>query len=194
MRNYYKKLTDADYSIIPFAYIGDSRAIVSKHINHRLSVMQKFIGKDIRGLHTLDVGGPNGFGERLGIKDTTLPYDLNFVVRAPSYDYDMIFCLETIEHIMNPLMVMIELRKLLKPGGVMYLSTPRPFWGFLQGGQHFTEYKPRPFERMCVFAGYEVVRRKKFCLWDWDFFFWGVRPMFRVLFHRNYLYELRVKD
>ena len=191
MRNYYKKLTDDDFEIIPFAYLGDSREM-SKYIKHRLDVVRKFIGRDISGLKTLDVGGYNKFGELLGTTHNTLPYDHNFRIEAPSDDYDIIFNFEIIEHLMNPLFMMIELRELLKPDGRMYISTPRPFFGFLQGPEHFTEYKPHRFERMMKFAGWKIVKRKKFGLWDRDFFYWGIRPFFRVLFHRTYIWEIKL--
>ena len=179
-----------DYDKIPFAYIGDSK-IMSKQIPHRLRVVKKFIGYDIGKLKSLDIGGPNKFGELLGLKDNTLEMDLNRSLKAPGENYDLIGCFEIIEHIMNPLFMMDFIFAVLRPGGVCYLSTPRPWFGFLQGRQHFTEYKPDRFKRMVEYAGFEVVRTKKFCIWDWDFIFYGFRPVFRVLFHRNYLWELR---
>lgn len=186
-------LQDSDFGRIPFAYIGDSREMSAQVGPHRLNVIRKFIADSCwsSGSKTLDVGGPNKFGELLFTTHNTLNYDLNFHVEAPSSDYNVIFCFEIIEHLMNPLFLMTELHKLLCRGGVMYLSTPRPFFGFLQGKQHFTEYKPDRIEQMFRYAGFEVLRRRKFCLWNWWFMFWGFRPIFRVLFHRNYLWELR---
>jgi len=185
-----KEVTFADYENIPFAYRGDSD-MMSKQVPHRLRVTQRFIGKDIAGLKTLDIGASNMFGRLLGLKDNTGMVDLNHDFSAPSKNYDLVGCFEIIEHVMNPLNLLLNIHKVLKHEGYCYLSTPRPFFGFLQGRQHFTEYKPDRMERMMVFAGFKVIRRKKFCIWDWDFFFYGFRPAFRVLFHRNYIWELR---
>jgi hypothetical protein len=77
----------------------------------------------------------------------------------------------------------------LKPGGVLYVSTPRPWFGFLQGKQHPTEYKVDRFIRILEFAGFKVTKTKKFQFWAWRFVFYGFRPLFRVLFHRTVLYE-----
>ena len=65
-----------DFSKIPFGNPGDCN-IGKKNTRHRLKVVRKFIGRDLSGLKTLDIGVSNRFGRELGIKHNTLPYDLN---------------------------------------------------------------------------------------------------------------------
>lgn len=38
--------------------------------------------------------------------------------------YDCIFCIETLEHCWNPFYALANLKELLKPGGLLYISTP----------------------------------------------------------------------
>jgi hypothetical protein len=177
-----------DYDKIPFAYRGDSDRM-SKQIPHRLKAVKKFIGRDISTFKTLDIGTSNEFGRRLGLKDNTLETDLNSTVEAPSQDYDLIGCFEVIEHLMNPLMLLVRCHSLLQSSGVLYLSTPRPFFGFLQGPQHLTEYKKSRMIQMLDYAGFEVTKTQKIRFWEWSFMFYGFRPIFRTLFHRCIIYE-----
>ena len=56
--------------------------------------------------------------------------------------YDLIFCLETFEHVRNPYLAMANLAKMLKPDGLLVLSVPyffqwhaRPhYWGITPDG------------------------------------------------------------
>jgi hypothetical protein len=90
---------------------------------------------------------------------------------------------------LNPLNLLIACREHLRRGGRLYISTPRPFFGFLQGKQHPAEYKVDRMIKIIEFAGFTVTKTKKIMLWNPLFFFYGFRPMFRVLFHRTVLYE-----
>ena len=181
-----------DLSRNPFASPGDKDEIRAA-LTHRLKVVREFIGRDISDLKTLDIAGPNKFGKALGIKDSTLPIDLNDWIGAPSDNYDVITFFEVLEHLMDPLSAMRGVYHLLKPGGVCYLSTPEatPLYHLLMSPYHLTEYRKERIEVVFRYAGFEITKFRRFCLWDWWFAFWGVRPMLRVLFHKNNLWELR---
>ena len=174
--------------IIPFADQWDND-YQSKQIKHRLKATRAFIGVDISEHKSLDIGTPNEFGQALGLLHNTLETDFNFALIAPSFDYDLIGAFEVFEHVMNPLNLAIECRELLADNGVLYISTPRPWFGFLQGKHHFTEYKPDRFIQMLTFAGFKVTRTRKIMFWDWSFIFWGIRPAIRTLTNRTILYE-----
>lgn len=47
-----------------------------------------------------------------------------FKLSFPDNSFDCILCLETIEHIQNPMAFLEEFHRLLKPGGYLILSTP----------------------------------------------------------------------
>lgn len=52
--------------------------------------------------------------------------DLNQATPFPDQSFDLIFTVEVIEHLENPRHVMRELHRLLRPGGVLILTTPNP--------------------------------------------------------------------
>jgi len=175
---------------VPFTEHGDADDI-NANKGRRVRIVKEFIGRDISALHTLDIGPANAFGRLLGIKHNT-EGDLNEGVKAPSRDYDLILCSEIFEHLMNPLQVMRSIYDLLKPGGVCVLSTPlaNPF-GY-QSYAHLTEYKPDRLRRLFEYVGFEPVKMKIYCIWDWwPFMFTGIRPFFRCLFHRSQLWCLK---
>jgi 2-polyprenyl-3-methyl-5-hydroxy-6-metoxy-1,4-benzoquinol methylase len=51
--------------------------------------------------------------------DLNTPFSVGF-----SDSFDAICCLEVIEHLENPRQVLRECRRLLKPGGILFVSTP----------------------------------------------------------------------
>ena len=68
--------------------------------------------------------------------------DLNYSLSKyiEDYVYDTITHLEVIEHILNPLTCMKECYRILKPRGVMYLTTPNDY-SFIFKLEHLLERK-----------------------------------------------------
>lgn len=142
---------------------------------------------------SLDVGEKNYIGSLLRIEDNTLESDFNFEVKVPRGKYKTITCFEVIEHVVNPLNFLLNLKGFLDEGGVIYLSTPViPFISWYQWNEHFTEYKTKQLEVLFECAGLEVVRRKIFRPFYWWFYFTGFKPLARLVM-RNVLYELHAK-
>lgn len=185
-----------DFGRIPFGAPGDKDE-GRKNTKHRLKVVREFIGYDIKNLKTLDIGQSNRFGRELGIKHNTLDYDLNQKVEAPDKDYDLILFSEIPEHMMNLYYVMVRIYDLLRPGGVCIFSTPLMTWNggiAYQSPHHFVEYRADRLGRFFHYMGFEIVKWEKYRLWDLDFIFWGIRPILRVLFHRNQVWMIRKPD
>jgi len=187
--------------VIPFAEAdrvysdAETEAIYATdiHIQTRLKHYRAMIGH--RSGISLDVGAPNPVGRALGIEDNTdATADFNFAVTAPRKDYQTILCFEVLEHVMNPLLLVCELRKLLAQDGRLYLSTPiaGPI-SWYQHKHHFAEYKLKNLRVMIDYAGFEIVAEDVFCPYPSRVAFTGVRPALRVLFHRNALFCLKKK-
>jgi len=177
---------------IPFSghFTADKDAPNNKH---RLKCIREFVGFDVvpDGLKVLDIGKPNYISRQMGITDNTTG-DLNRIVRAPSDNYDIITCLEVIQHVMNPLFLAQECHRLLKPGGIFYVATPK-LWiiPWFHGRGNFTEYKKDRMQILLEYAGFEPLRYKEYNPWPLSFIFYGIRPPFRYLHNRFQMWELR---
>jgi len=150
----------------------------------------------------LDIGSPNPM--RMEIERTmrergtsieienTVDTDFNESVQAPRNNYRTILCFEVIEHVMNPLNFMRQIRDLMVPGGVMYLSTPKlALMSILSSAFHFTEYKPAQLTQLFQWAGFRVEEEVVFSVFPWWYVFKGLRPAWRVCFQRYMVFRLR---
>jgi SAM-dependent methyltransferase len=69
--------------------------------------------------------------------------------------FDVVVCLQTIEHVQNPVGVLEHFRALLAPGGVAYISTPNVLALAPAGASrsdnpwHIREYRAGEFEDLC---------------------------------------------
>lgn len=75
---------------------------------------------------------------RLGLP--FVPVDVRERFPFEDDDFDLVFCASVIEHIESPNRMLVECRRILKPGGALYLSFP-PFYSlFLVGGHQFNPF------------------------------------------------------
>ncbi len=171
--------------------------MTSKRLAETLRIIEEFDPP------ILDISGPNIFSQEIGkvlsektgreLKvENTLECDFNDGILAPGSRYRTIMCFEVIEHVMNPLNVMRDIFRLLEPGGVVYISTPRmPLISIYSSTFHFTEYKESKIEILFRWAGFEVEKKKKFNVFPWWIPFTGFRPLWRFTFQRLVVFKLR---
>jgi len=113
--------------------------------------------------------------EKFKIKIKNTPGDLDILPIEGFYDFILAF--EIIEHLMNPLWFLMQIKKALKPNGKFYLSTPVNKPKFLWRRDHFHEFDEYRLNILLEKAGFEVVRkeRKRF------YFITGIRPIIRLV-------------
>lgn len=110
-------------------------------------------------------------------------------------DYDFVLCLEVLEHLQNPLHFMKNVKLMLKPGGVLYLSLPaRP--RFLWTEHHFFEMNKKHLTKWILAPlGLKIVDCKRIRLGNpWWFYFSGVRPFLRIFFNHTFIYKIVIVD
>jgi len=160
--------------------------------HHRYEKTLQFIGRELGG-RVLDVGPRNPFTEllcaRYGTSIDNTEGDLNELQLTGSYD--VVFHLEVLEHLMNPLFHLRQVRGVLRDDGVVYLSTPVGKPHFLWSPYHFHEFHPRELRALLSAAGFSVGRRAEFLFHPVPFYFSGIRPFLRLLFERCQICELR---
>ena len=157
----------------------------------------KFIGQaNIKeGATYADIGLKNAKMEyiksRLNIEvDQVAGKDFNYLFQEKPYD--VIFCLETLEHIANQLTLIQSLKAMMKKDGVIILSSPaRPL--FLWTRYHYHEVSPDRLERWLLEpTGLKIVRRKKIRIpHSFGFYFKGFRAFMRLFYNFTQVYEIR---
>lgn len=129
----------------------------------------------------LDLGSRSLLGEMLETKfvcklrNTT--GDLDEITLSGSYDFVLAF--EVIEHLMNPLNLLLEVGRVLKPCGKLYLSTPINKPKFLWGKYHFHEFDEYRLGVLLERAGFRAVRKEIRRCTKLN----GIRPLIRYLFN-----------
>ncbi len=80
--------------------------------------------------------------------------------------FDVITSFEVLEHLVDPMSELIHITRLLRPGGLLYLTTPnfnavarhiaRGRWNIINYPEHLNYYTPRTLGRALTKAGLEV--------------------------------------
>jgi hypothetical protein len=109
--------------------------------------------------------------------------------------YPVVTAFEVIEHLYNPLHLLLEIRKVLdpSPSSRLFLSTPAWKPGFLQSPDHFHEMPRRSLDALLSRAGFDVVRSEEFGIRSPLFCLKGVRPLLRCLFEKIRIFELAAR-
>lgn len=131
----------------------------------RLEYTKGFLSLDDIRERVLDVGERNYVGKILApFADNTVPSDFNYGISAPHKVYQTVFCFEVIEHVMSPLQLLCQIRNLLGPEGILYLSTPvRNKYGFMFNETcHFTEYSINSIKTVVEYAGFKITQHETF--------------------------------
>lgn len=111
-------------------------------------------------LDYLAQAGP-GYAGRVAADATRLPF--------AGARFDGIFAAEFIEHLSerDGARFLAEARRVLRPGGLLLLTTPNPaYWRTrlfrirIDGGPHLRVYAPRELERLLDGAGFDILRRR----------------------------------
>lgn len=85
--------------------------------------------------------------------------------------FDIVTAIEVIEHTVQPVEFLREIRAVLKPGGLLFVTTAnaRPFrgrllqWGYLVPEVHVTFFEPETLARALTLAGFRAERRAHIC-------------------------------
>jgi SAM-dependent methyltransferase len=131
------------------------------------------------------------------------PYGLTLAEAKKSLGtFDVITMWHVLEHVMNPVEVLAELRSLLKPDGVLVVSVPnfaswqsevfKGGWFHLDPPRHVLQFEPDTLADCLRRAGFGVTDQAPF-LPEYGTSGWIQSTLNKVLPHQNFLYEW-VKD
>lgn len=113
--------------------------------------------------------------------------DFNFDKINVGKKYDVVFCFEILEHLMNPLWFLKQVKGMIKDGGVLYLSTPYRIQ-YLWAEAHFHEMSHKRIQRWLLSPiGLNIVRKKRLrFIKEYRQFLIGFRPIYRLLRTGNF--------
>jgi len=84
----------------------------------------------------------------------------------PQHSFDVVLLLHVVEHLKDPLEVLCQIQKLLKPGGLFIIATPRyDTWSFKLFGRrernvvdnwHLFFFTKKPLPKLLEKAGFQV--------------------------------------
>jgi SAM-dependent methyltransferase len=153
-------------------------------------------GYDVVGLEPFSLGATTAT-ERLTLYRQPLES-----VAAELGAFDVITLWQVLEHMARPVSVLRDLRRHLRPGGILIVSVPnfrswqsRFFgrqWFHLDPPRHLIHFESRTLDRCLHEAGLERVAERRF-LPEYGSSGWVQSPLNLILPHTNYLYEL-MKD
>ena len=151
----------------------------------------------IGGLHgaVLDIGGRNVFTEILekqyNINIDSTSGDLDLELNTPRPSYDFVHYNNVIEHQFNPLFTLLEIKKILKPAGILILGTPlKPNW-ITWAICHYHEFDDYRLKKLITRAGYEIIKSVHFY---YQISFKGIRPIIGSFYKRLFLALLKASS
>lgn len=127
----------------------------------------------------LDIGEENPLGQLLGADDYTESLDLNWPWPWGK-KYNTITCFEVLEHIQNPLLLLVIIREHLSKNGKLYLTTP-VLWFIGKGKYHFTEYSRDDLLELVEMSGMKVTGFERIRGYTWCWRYFGIRPIIRLI-------------
>lgn len=103
--------------------------------------------------------------------------------------YDAVFAFDILEHVFSPLLLLQNAKRACKPGGQIFVSTPRRP-SFLRFDGHFHEFDDYRWQALVDRAGLRIVGETRFRIrrgWRHSI---GLRPLIRHFTERVYFAEL----
>lgn len=161
----------------------------------RFKITKNFINRTINVTcgNVLDIGDENPFGKNLashfGLNYNHTVCDLDRTVKTSTNigKYDIVFCFEILEHLINPGLALQYIKKSLKTGGLLYISVPRTPQCLGWNPAHFHEFDRKRFEFLLDKYDLSYKDHEKHTLWHSPkWYLHGIRPfLFRWNIGRN---------
>jgi SAM-dependent methyltransferase len=164
------------------------------HQKRSVKYVLQYINRNSK-FEILDIGQrsplTDAIEQALNLKLDNTSGDLDFSVIAPKKSYDIVIYSHTIEHQFNPLYTLVEIYKLLKDDGMLFIMLPER-GKLLWDKGHYHEIDAYRFKELIERAGFSIVRKDTQTPWRNPFFYLtGLRPFMRLFLEKNANYILK---
>jgi ubiquinone/menaquinone biosynthesis C-methylase UbiE len=107
--------------------------------------------------------------------------DLN-VSRLPLHDeyFDFVLCIETIEHLSNPIFCLQEVSRVLKRNGRFIVTIPNPRWGHKIASE--LDFTCEGFKRFLEESNFEILQTR-----TWGVYMPSSLPIWRSILNNRYV-------
>lgn len=120
----------------------------------------------VRAVHGADVQGFDEGSIASMAAIAGVPIVTSESLEAGAGSYDVVTAIEVLEHMLDPIAELKRVRRLLKPGGLLFLTTGNaaPFagrldrWRYVIPEIHISYFEPRTLERALTAAGFRPER------------------------------------
>lgn len=137
----------------------------------------------------LDIGERNPLTGKIekefNVKCDSAEGDFNYELITPKDKYDVIVCSHVIEHVVNALTLLNNMKSILKENGSIIIAYPIRF---KTNPKHYYEI---PLDRFYLLLEEAGLRKTKFFNLSGYFGnYLGIRPIIRAFYDRNYIFEV----
>ena len=125
-----------------------------------LEAMQHYPGWQVEGVE-LHVPSARAVAQRLGIPVFAGPFEQ---AQFGTGDFDAVTLWDVLEHVHDPLATLHEVRRIVRPGGVLFVRVPNAasyvarlggrYWSGYDMPRHMTMFSPRTLSHMLALAGF----------------------------------------
>ena len=124
------------------------------------------------------------------IKIDSINTDFNYPFKTIK-KYDVIFCLEILEHLFNPLLFLEQLKNILTDNGYIYLSTPYQYPQILKAIHHYHEIPTDRINWLFDAAKLNIVNINNITIaGNWYNHINGIKPLLRY-FQKTRMFKLK---
>jgi 2-polyprenyl-3-methyl-5-hydroxy-6-metoxy-1,4-benzoquinol methylase len=110
--------------------------------------------------------------------------------------FDVVVCAEVIEHVDDPHLLLLEIKRLIKPGGQAIITTPIRITEYPSDSEHVREYFPDEFKKLVarvlpVLKTVQAIPLERMAIYNWRPVFLFRRRLPRLWFNFTSVYFKR---
>jgi SAM-dependent methyltransferase len=144
----------------------------------------------------LDIGERNPLTKKIedkfGLHADNTTGDLDYKLIVSDRGYDLVVCSHVIEHVMNPLLLVENIKNVMDSNGILVIAYPIAFKKFYR---HFNEIPRTDMENLMNKAGFDIIKWNEY-RGEYKNILGipvGLRPLIRFFYDKNIVFSASIK-